>query len=215
MSNWNFDLRINADHADPAVRQLQQAMMDLTRKLRVAMREIDAENLAPDFLPAIQNVEAAQLQIVKGKTPNAYFGDDGALFKVVDAVGSAGDALSHMPVGYVYISTSSTSPQELFGGTWQRLEDVFLLAAGTAYAAGTTGGEAAHALTVDELPSHTHPQSVVGARSGTGTTYVSWNASNLTGSTATSYSSTYSAGGGAAHNNMPPYLAVYAWERTA
>ena len=64
MSNWNFDPRIDANHDDPAVRQLQQAMMDLTRKLRVAMREIDVDNLAPDFLPTIQNGEKAELQIV-------------------------------------------------------------------------------------------------------------------------------------------------------
>lgn len=216
MSNWNFDPRIDANAADPAVRQLQQAMMDLTRKLRVAMREIDVDNLAPDFLPTIQNGEKAELQIVKGKAPNAYFGDDGELFKVIDPVGGGtGDALSHMPVGYVYISTSSTSPQTLFGGTWKKLEGAFLLAANSTYPAGSTGGEAVHTLTTNELPAHNHTQTVVGARSGSGDTYVSWNSTNVYGSTASSYNKTLNTGGGAAHNNMPPYIAVHMWERTA
>lgn len=219
MANWNFDPRINANHEDPAVRQLQQVMMTLAGKLRVAWREIDVDNLAPDFLPTIQNGEKAEVQIVKGKAPNAYIGNDGELFKVIDPVSAGGatavDPLSFMPVGYVYISTSPTSPQELFGGTWERIMGRFLLAADDTYAAGSTGGEAAVKLSVDQIPSHAHRQTVTGGRSGTGTTYVSWNASNVTGSTDTNERDTLATGGGAAHNNMPPYLSVYVWERTA
>ena len=52
------------------------------------------------------------------------------------------------PVGSVYISTAATDPADLFGGgTWERIKDVFLLAAGDTYAAGASGGEAAHTLT--------------------------------------------------------------------
>ena len=68
--------------------------------------------------------------------------------------GSIADVL--YPVGSIYLSTSSTSPQTLFGGTWQRIQDRFLLCAGSTYAAGKTGGEAEHTLTVNEMPSHTH-----------------------------------------------------------
>jgi microcystin-dependent protein len=61
------------------------------------------------------------------------------------------------PVGSYYWSSSSTSPATLFGvGTWERVKDRFVLAAGDTYSAGSTGGEAAHKLTVAEMPAHSH-----------------------------------------------------------
>lgn len=117
------------------------------------------------------------------------------------------------PIGSVYISRSAVSPAEIFGGYWRQIKDKFILAAGDTYASGSTGGAATHTLTTAEMPSHSHTQSVVGTRSGSGSTYVSWNASNVTGSTAGSYSTTFATGGGGAHNNMPPYLTLYVWER--
>lgn len=60
------------------------------------------------------------------------------------------------PVGTIYETTSSTSPSELFGGTWSLIDDVFLLGAGNAYTVKQTGGEATHTLTKNEMPSHTH-----------------------------------------------------------
>ena len=46
------------------------------------------------------------------------------------------------PVGRIYFSTDSTSPASLFGGTWAQIENCFLLAAGSGYTAGDTGGSA-------------------------------------------------------------------------
>ena len=114
-------------------------------------------------------------------------------------------------VGSIYMSVSSTSPASLFGGTWERIKDRFLLGAGDSYSAGATGGSATHTLTIDEMPSHTHKQS--GGSSGV----------NNDGSVfQRGYSATLKAaadasvtGGGQAHNNMPPYLAIYIWKRTA
>ena len=60
------------------------------------------------------------------------------------------------PVGSIYMSVNSTSPANLFGGTWQQIQDTFLLSAGSTYTAGNTGGSATHTLTVSEMPSHTH-----------------------------------------------------------
>lgn len=60
------------------------------------------------------------------------------------------------PVGSIYMSVNSASPQTLFGGTWEQLEDRFLLGAGSTYANGNTGGESTHALTTSEMPAHTH-----------------------------------------------------------
>lgn len=51
------------------------------------------------------------------------------------------------PIGSLYLSTAETDPGTTLGGTWQRIEDRFLLAAGQTYAAGATGGQAALTLT--------------------------------------------------------------------
>ena len=57
------------------------------------------------------------------------------------------------PVGSVYISVNSTNPGSLFGGTWEQINNVFLLAQGSSYAAGSTGGSTTMA--------HTHSQVAV------------------------------------------------------
>ena len=115
------------------------------------------------------------------------------------------------PVGAVYMSVNSADPADLFGfGTWERVKDRFLLAAGDAYAAGSTGGEAAHTLTVDEMPKHNHDVDNLNA-SGNETTFMTVQAQDkkgFGGNVKTMY-----AGGGKAHSNMPPYLAVYMWQR--
>lgn len=126
--------------------------------------------------------------------------------------------LTH-PVGSIYTSTVNTDPGTLFGGTWERIKDVFLLAAGDTYAAGKTGGEAAHALTLNESPSHYHDEYIGndGGSDSAPSGYYGWPAIDYT-STKTWWakgSKTSSAGGGQAHNNMPPYLTVYVWKRTA
>lgn len=74
------------------------------------------------------------------------------------------------PVGSIYMSVNNVSPSTLFGGTWEAIQDRFLLAAGSSYSGGTTGGSAKHTpsgtlsggavgnhtLTVAEIPSHEH-----------------------------------------------------------
>ena len=60
------------------------------------------------------------------------------------------------PVGSIYLSVNETDPTDIFGGKWERLKDVFLLASGDVFAAGATGGEAEVTLTVEQMPKHTH-----------------------------------------------------------
>ncbi len=159
------------------------------------------------------------------------------------------------PVGSIYMNVNPTDPQILFGGTWTRLKDRFLLGSGDTYTNGATGGEATHTLTTNEMPSHTHIQnshnhsqnahshygkyddnSYVMSETtsasnkrvtavSSGSVYVDTAGSaafhhyNNTGSTtATNNSQTatnQNTGGGQAHNNMPPYMSVYMWKRTA
>ena len=147
------------------------------------------------------------------------------------------------PVGAIYISVSSTSPATLFGGTWEQISGRFLIGAGAAEAnttdywgtlgasdvncsAGEMGGEAWHTLITSEMPSHgkhllTSNSSILstgnakGAYLGTMKSYGSTGRGWDSPSGGEYYPSGQYVGGGAAHNNMPPYLAVYMWKRTA
>ena len=190
------------------------------------------------------------------------------------------------PVGSIYMSVNSTDPADLFGGTWEQIQGKFLLACDNGHAAGSTGGEENHTLTVAEMPSHTHtgpshthtgpshthafttgansvghthncgnssynftvakPTSGasvgrrkvasgsayiamtatketadISERTATGTQSANHTHSGTTGAAGTGNTgaagtgATGSAGSGQAHNNMPPYLAVYMWHRTA
>jgi hypothetical protein len=60
------------------------------------------------------------------------------------------------PVGSLYISENVTSPAELYGGTWERIEGKFIIGASDTYPAGSTGGSATHTQTDAEMPSHFH-----------------------------------------------------------
>lgn len=42
------------------------------------------------------------------------------------------------PVGSLYISENATSPAELYGGTWERIEGKFIMGASDTHPAGTT-----------------------------------------------------------------------------
>ena len=126
------------------------------------------------------------------------------------------EGLAAYPVGSYYISHNTTSPASLFGGTWQRIESRFLWACPTSGTIGATGGEQTHTLTISEMPWHTHNQKVVSSYNGEGlsanadTDSYSTNAREVAQGVTTG-----AAGGGAAHNNMPPYVAVAIWRRTA
>lgn len=130
------------------------------------------------------------------------------------------------PVGTIYHSTVPTSPAQLLGGTWEQLKDTFILAAGDTYAAGSTGGEATHTLIVSEMPNHgkhllTSSSSILSTGNATGAYLATMSSYGSTGrgwdrpSGGEYYPAGQYVGGGAAHNNMPPYLAVYMWKRTA
>ena len=128
--------------------------------------------------------------------------------------------ITNYPVGSIYLSVNDTSPAELFGGTWEQIKDRFLLAVGDTYTAGSTGGEATHKLTKEEMPRHTHNALINGKWA------ISEDAINTNAFAGNSYawvkndliariSCNDYTGGDQAHNNLPPYLAVYVWKRVA
>lgn len=135
-------------------------------------------------------------------------------FKNLKGENGAAVKTGFFPVGYIYITTSSTSPAGIFGGTWEQIKDKFLLAAGNIYQAGSTGGEAAHTLTIGEMPTHSHNYLGTIAAQPSGSTYAETIGYGSSASGGTSMTPRYT-GGDSAHNNMPPYLAVYIWKRVA
>ena len=130
----------------------------------------------------------------------------------------AQDKLSNLvnlvyPVGSIYMSTNQTSPADLFGGAWERIQDRFLLAASDAYTAGSTGGESNHTLTIDEMPSHGHRVLYHKADGTDNRGGYEWSTPNDISDVAITSSLIEHTGGNQPHNNMPPYLAVYMWRR--
>lgn len=117
------------------------------------------------------------------------------------------------PVGSIYMSVNNVNPSTIFGGTWEQIEDKFLLASGTTYTAGTTGGEATHTLTINEMPSHRHSTYYL-TNTASGSARWGMAHSNSPQKTELDNGTAY-VGGGQAHNNMPPYLAVYVWKRVS
>lgn len=196
---------------------------------------------------------------------------------VKDAMGgSSASPLDAYPVGAIYLSMADTSPQSLFGGTWQKLEGKFLMFSDSSHEAGSTGGSNdavtvshTHYARMDDAGSHTHSISggshshsgstgsagshshsmggdvlrVSSSRTNCGTTgsNIYWYATqhyntdsagshshSVSVNTGSSHSHTETSAGGHTHGisldaaggsgvgkNMPAYIAVNAWKRTA
>lgn len=129
------------------------------------------------------------------------------------------------PVGSIYISVNSTNPEVLFGGTWEQIQGRFLLGMSSSYPVGSTGGSK-DAVVV----AHTHNPANeagyygfitnskkaftvgdMGSQSGSGRYYPYSTASfDISRNTTTG-----STGVSGTDKNMPPYLAVAMWKRTA
>ncbi len=119
------------------------------------------------------------------------------------------DALAAYPVGSIYIAYNHTNPGTLFGGTWARITNAFLWATTSTGTIGQTGGESTHTLTLDELPSHGHGS--VYSQHAEEEKKHGW--FNVAG-TSVAYGPVLR-GGDQPHNNMPPYIQVSVWRRTA
>lgn len=114
-----------------------------------------------------------------------------------------------LPVGSMVLRYDHTNPGTLYPGTtWVRVEGAFPWFTAAGGTIGQTGGEREVTLTANQLPPHNHGGTYTNA--GTARTHA-WLTAN---GSAMGYE-TVNSGGGAAHNNMPPYIQVSAWRRTA
>lgn len=117
---------------------------------------------------------------------------------------------SIFPVGYILLLYSHADPNDMYPGTtWERIYGAFPWFTDDKGEIGLTGGERTHTLTVNELPVHSHGAVYSGNVEGAKTH--AWLAS---GGSSMAYG-TIESGGGQAHNNMPPYIQISAWRRTA
>ncbi len=125
--------------------------------------------------------------------------------------------LSYCPhgVGDTLITKNPESPSVRWPGTtWEAVTPgTFIVAAGDAnsdYPVDSTGGSETHVLSVDELPAHNHPIAAKASASALG----AWGAvAHPSNSGTTTSMNTGTAGSGQAHENRPPYRAMYVWIR--
>lgn len=121
----------------------------------------------------------------------------------------------YYPVGFIFITIGDKSPASIYGGTWELLKDRFLIGAGNKYSLGATGGEETHILTINEMPNHDHPtpSTMYTGVGGLGYSAIRTEIATNGIIEKEKYLSTGGVGGSQAHNNMPPYLAVYFWKK--
>lgn len=138
---------------------------------------------------------------------------------------------NYYPVGSIYTTTSdNVSPAFTFGGTWEQIKDVFLLAAGDTYTAGSTGGSAD--AVVVRHGGHVRPSDFDASSIATedwevapssNSYYMNLDKVNAYGDRRTftkesgnevGFRTLYKGESGTG-KNMPPYLAVYMWKRIA
>lgn len=122
------------------------------------------------------------------------------------------------PVGSVFIAVVSTNPGTLLGyGTWSAFGAGRVLVGRDAAdvdfdTAEETGGAKTVTLTTTEMPAHVHGELAPTTASGGAMRFAV--DTNASGSVAAGLN-TASIGGGAAHNNLQPYIVCYFWKRTA
>jgi len=152
--------------------------------------------------------------------------------QMIASVGYAFAAGNGVPKGGVIMWNGTTVPEgwALCDGTngTPDLRNRFVVGVGNNYSLGATGGEAAHVLTIAEMPSHTHiqyehnhsqnphrhNQEQAQVESGSNDTVADNGANNewtTASTTATNNPATATnqyTGSGVAHNNLPPYYAL-------
>lgn len=192
-----------------------------------------ASQAANDFIFATSSTQLGRLAAVSGQVPQ-FNGSNWVMANVLAAA---------WPVGSIYEAVVSTNPATLLGlGTWVAFGTgrVTVGIDATQVEFDTVeepGGVKTHALTIAEMPSHTHVQDAhnhtqnphshtlsnigndvsidddpaIDAMDDTGTMTTSSVAATNIAATATNQNT----GSGTAHTNLQPYIVVYRWKRTA
>lgn len=145
----------------------------------------------------------------------------------VGALATADILDSLYPVGIIVPFANTVEPAAVWGGTWELLEEGrTVIQSGSTYALGSTGGEATVRLVRSQMPEHNHDLQY---STDNGATYTDMSLGKVGTTTQDKYGGLSNSvtsfsqyrvrvgytGEGEPHNNMPPYLAVNIWQRTA
>lgn len=151
-----------------------------------------------------------------GKAENPVSEVIGQFSKIMERLLPVGSIIEWAPVegGANVDLTTPQSVSNYYGfGTWEAYgSGQMLLGVSDGHAIGSTGGEETHTLTIDEMPSHNHSVRLGYGSGGMGSGCGRVDANNPANR---SWGPTGTSGGGQSHNNMPPYITVYRWRRTA
>lgn len=206
---------------------------DATTRIQIGGKDavdtvLDANSNNPIANSGVAGVMLTTLNEVNAVTQSGTIVDSLALKQLATIVSNLQTTVNDywktvFPIGYIYMTVDGNfNPNNTFGGTWVRIKDRFLLASGDYYSNNRTGGESTHTLTVNELPPHKHY--VLNSEAGKewylgkpgGVAQDSSQGVSFSGGVGrnTTFETT-EVGGGYSHNNMPPYLTVMVWKRTA
>jgi len=121
------------------------------------------------------------------------------------------------PIGTIYTTVSeSINPATAFGGTWEKIQNRFLIAAGNEFATNSTGGSKTQTLVMQNMPQHSHGVEKINT--------MTESVKGVTDSNRTiiQYVSSDQTEGIIGHDNtttafdiLPPYIAVNVFKRTA
>lgn len=200
-----------------------------------ALDTAEAVLAGADFDVDFNAIEIADATKVDKESTQTITGDK----TFTGTLAGAGLRDAFYPVGTIYSSTNNVSPSTFIGGTWTSLQGKVLMAEdGTSgYVAGNEGGSKdavniahTHSVsgTTNTTGNHTHTERYDGLDGTNAGAYISGTAhgkgseadSGIETGTDGNHSHTVSGtaaseGVSGTDKNMPPYLAVYMWERTA
>ena len=168
--------------------------------------------------------ESAAITVVRSRSDLPATARENSIFFVENTEVGGAESVTFLdyfyPVGTYYeTSDSDFNPNTAWGGIW--VEDTkgkMLVAIDRDVVdfntVNKTGGEKEHTLSINEMPSHQHKMSLANYNGTDNVSGVTWSASS---SKRYAYSNDMvePVGGSKAHNNMPPYIVVKRWHRTA
>ena len=199
--------------------------MDIAKSYKIDIQATDKLG-SYEYTAEITTAKAliSGLADVGGVAIGKYAELSGALEIAFDSGWLGGHPIATYRIGSLFPTFETESPADLFPGTtWEKLSAGKFLVAGDTTgnyipddATYGTGGEATHTLTLAEMPRHHHlyNNSIGTATTGTPNNYY-LQRTNGVSSDMSAQNSYHLKGSDAAHNNMPPWIAIYMWRRTA
>lgn len=148
---------------------------------------------------------------------------DGTRFNGINPEASSNHTFE-MPVGYIFdwapvegndldLSTPEKVANYFGYGVWKELNGIFTFGRKDGYEIGSTGGEEKHSLTSNENGRHSHIMTNKGGNVSSGGSFYGLSNYNNGNAPSTNLLGTLESGEGEPHNNMPPFLVVYKWQR--